>query len=168
MYGIGPNSSAPNSQRLCAGQARATQAQAGRRFCWRLTRGPAMRRSPGMSALAVHGLSRQTTFCPWQFGAALSESGGLGQSASSPARKKPCRWQPPARALRQAYPLHLELLADALVNLTPHESLSRETVRRRWPRTISNRGQGQVVHPPDRCGLRRSHGRCARSLCRGA
>jgi transposase len=34
----------------------------------------------------------------------------------------------------------LELLADAMVQLTEHDSLSHETVAGGWPRTVSNRG----------------------------
>ncbi len=64
----------------------------------------------------------------------------------------------------------LDLLADEMVQLAAHESLSRETVRRAaWPIAISSRGAGRdVVHPAGRRRLRRPHGRCARSLCRGA
>nr|WP_249163124.1 IS630 family transposase [Bradyrhizobium diazoefficiens] len=63
--------------------------------------------------------------------AALREEPPPGQSASSPARKKPkvatARSNPPAGRARWT----LELLADAIVKLMLHESLSRETVRRR-------------------------------------
>ena len=54
----------------------------------------------------------------------------------------------------------LELLADEMVKLTAHESLSRETVRRRLA--------DNDLKPPGRRRVRRPHGGRARSLCRGA
>jgi hypothetical protein len=64
----------------------------------------------------------------------------------------------------------LALLADVMVKLTDHDSLSGETVRRRlvdndlkpWRR--GHVAQGHVVHSPCRWRIRRPHGRCARSL----
>ncbi|CCD84190.1 putative transposase (fragment) [Bradyrhizobium sp. ORS 285] len=54
------------------------------------------------------------------------------RNASSPTSRKPCWWPPPARArLRAGARWTLELLADEIVRLTPQESLSRETMRRR-------------------------------------
>ena len=52
----------------------------------------------------------------------------------------------------------LELLADELVRLTEHGSLSRETVRRRWPRTTSSRGARTLVHPAGGRRVCRPHG----------
>jgi hypothetical protein len=54
------------------------------------------------------------------------------RSAGSRAKRRPCWWQPPARVLLEGGARWtLELLADAMVKLTEHESLSHETVRRR-------------------------------------
>src|SRR6516225_4468926 len=61
----------------------------------------------------------------------------------------------------------LELLAGAMVKLTDHDSLSRETVRRRLAENhLKALAEGYVVHPQGRRRVRRPHGRCARSLCR--
>jgi hypothetical protein len=61
----------------------------------------------------------------------------------------------------------LELLAGAMVNLTDHDSLSRETVRRRLAENgLKPWQQGHVVHSQGRRRVRRPHGRCARPLCR--
>src|SRR6202035_3341025 len=72
----------------------------------------------------------------------------------------------------------LELLADAMVKLTGHESLSGETVRRRlaenglkpWRKEKRSQAlaQGYVVHSPGRRRICRPHGRRARPLCRNA
>jgi len=54
------------------------------------------------------------------------------RSASSPTSRRPCWWLPPASsppAGRARWTL--ELLADEMVRLTSHESLSRDTLRRR-------------------------------------
>src|ERR1700687_1788430 len=55
----------------------------------------------------------------------------LGRGASSPARKKTCWGEGLARPPEGRARWTLELLADAMVKLTGHESLSGETVRRR-------------------------------------
>ena len=63
----------------------------------------------------------------------------------------------------------LELLADELVRLTEHDSISRETVRRRLTENdLKAVAQGQVVHSAYRRRVRRSHGGCARPVCAGA
>ncbi len=63
----------------------------------------------------------------------------------------------------------LELLADALVKATTHESLSRETVRRRLAENkLKPWRKDMCVHSPSRRGLRRPHGGRARSLRRSA
>src|SRR5450631_2819340 len=60
----------------------------------------------------------------------------------------------------------LELLADAMVKLTGHESLSGETVRRRLAENGLKLAQRYVVHSPGRRRVCRPHGRRARPLCR--
>jgi len=62
----------------------------------------------------------------------------------------------------------LDLLADEMVKLTAHEELSRETVRRRLAENHLKPWRKDVVHPAGRRRVRRPHGGCARSLCRGA
>ena len=63
----------------------------------------------------------------------------------------------------------LELLAGAMVKLTDHDSLSRETVRRRLtPEPSQALAEGHAVHPQGRRRVRRPHGGCARPLCRAA
>ena len=62
----------------------------------------------------------------------------------------------------------LELLAGEMVKLTAHESVSRETVRRRLAENHLKPWRKDVVHPAGRRRVRRPHGGCARSLCRGA
>src|SRR5215218_10274842 len=60
------------------------------------------------------------------------ESRVLERSASSPARKKPFWWQPPAPSLLRGAPAgHWGCWLAEMVKLTDHESLSHETVRRR-------------------------------------
>ena len=63
----------------------------------------------------------------------------------------------------------LELLADAMVKLTGHDSLSGETV----PPALGGKrsqalAQGYVVHSPGRRRICRPYGKRARPLCRGA
>jgi len=60
----------------------------------------------------------------------------------------------------------LELLADAMVKLTEHAELSRETVRRRLAE--NHLKPWRVVHPAGRRQLCRPHGGRARPLRRGA
>ena len=62
---------------------------------------------------------------------ALSEDPRPGAERNSPVRKKPCWWQRLAQTLPGRARWTLELLADAMVKLTGHESLSGETVLRR-------------------------------------
>src|ERR1700726_106105 len=63
----------------------------------------------------------------------------------------------------------LELLADAMVKLTGHESLSGETVPPAAGRKRSQAlAQGYVVHSPGRRRICCPHGRRARPLCRSA
>jgi hypothetical protein len=57
----------------------------------------------------------------------------------------------------------LELLADELVRLTVHASLSRETVRRRLAQNDLSRAQGDVVHSAGRWRICRPDGGHARS-----
>jgi len=58
----------------------------------------------------------------------------------------------------------LKLLADAMVKLTTHESLSGETVRRRLAENGLKPGARICVHSPGRRRIRRPHGRRARPL----
>ncbi len=61
----------------------------------------------------------------------------------------------------------LELLADEMVRLTSHESLSRETVRRAPSRERSQTmAQVHVVRAKGRRGVCRAHGGCAQSVRR--
>src|SRR3954468_10141852 len=60
----------------------------------------------------------------------------------------------------------LDLLADAMVRLTAHEEVSRETVRRRLRGRSEAVAAGYVVHSTRRRHLCRAHGGCARSVCR--
>ncbi len=53
----------------------------------------------------------------------------------------------------------LDLLAGAMVRLTEHDSISRDTVRRRL-------AENEIK--PWRCRIRRPDGGCARPLCRSA
>ena len=63
----------------------------------------------------------------------------------------------------------LELLADELVKLTAHESLSRETVRRRLAENdLKPWRKDMWCIPQVDARVRRPHGGCARSLCRSA
>ena len=63
----------------------------------------------------------------------------------------------------------LELLADAMVKLTGHESLSGETVAPAVGRKPSQAlAQGYVVHSPGRRRIWRTYGRRARHPCRSA
>ena len=94
---------------------------------------PATRRSRPMSARAARpsiGLSAASSSATWRRRSAKSRA--PEQTASSRARRKPCWWQRPVRsptAGRARWTL--ELLSGELVRLTAHESVSRETVRRR-------------------------------------
>ena len=70
---------------------------------------------------------------------------------------------PPERRARWT----LELLADAMVKFTGHESLSGETVRRRLAENdIKPWRKDMWCIPPDRRRICRPHGRRARPLCR--
>ena len=55
----------------------------------------------------------------------------MARPARSPAKRKPCWSRPPVPTHRGRARWTLELLADELVRLTEHDSISRETVRRR-------------------------------------
>jgi transposase len=60
----------------------------------------------------------------------------------------------------------LELLADELVRLTEHDSISRApSAGRKRPQAVA---QGHVVHSAYRRRVRRSNGGCARPVCAGA
>src|SRR5271169_4864385 len=105
----------------------------GRRYCWRRMAAPATRRSRPMSAWAARpsiGLSAASSSATWRRRSAKSRA--PEQTASSRARRKAllvataCS-SPPAGRARWT----LELLSGELVRLTAHESVSRETVRRR-------------------------------------
>ena len=63
----------------------------------------------------------------------------------------------------------LDLLAGAMVKLTDHDSLSRETVRRRLAENHLKPWQKDMwCIPKVDAEVRRPHGRCARPLCRAA
>jgi len=62
----------------------------------------------------------------------------------------------------------LEMLAGAMVKLTDHDSLSRETVRRRLAENHLKPWQKDMWCIPKVRRVRRPHGGCARPLCRAA
>ena len=62
----------------------------------------------------------------------------------------------------------LEMLAGAMVKLTDHDSLSRETVRRRLAENHLKPWQKDMWRIPKVRRVRRPHGGCARPLCRAA
>src|SRR5262249_18273932 len=86
--------------------------------------------SVGVGGSTVYRTKRR--FVLGNLEAALSAEPRPGQVVSYRAKKKPCWWRPPVRRRRPgATRWALELLADELVRLTEHPSISRETVRRR-------------------------------------
>ena len=99
---------------------------------------------------------------------ALSEAPRPERNASSPARRKLCWWRPPAEPSGGPRPLDAGPAGDALVRLTTHESLSRETVRRRLAENKLKPWREDMWCIPRWTRLRRPHGGRARSLRRSA
>ena len=105
----------------------------GRRFCWRPMGAAAMRRLPGRWGWAVSTVYRtKRRFVEGNLERALSEEPRPGAERKLTGKEEAllvataCA-KPPAGRARWT----LKLLADAMVKLTDHESLSGETVRRR-------------------------------------
>src|SRR5436190_18051668 len=94
--------------------------------------GPATKTSPSASPSADRrctGPSAASSKATWKRRSARTRV--PARNASSRARKRRCWWRPPAPSRPRAARWTLELLAGAMVKLTEHEDLSRETVRRR-------------------------------------
>src|SRR6266498_2860313 len=104
-----------------------------RRFCWLPTRAPVTRRSRPASAWAARpctGPSAALSSATWRPRSVKSRV--LERAASSRAKRKPCWPRRPVRAHLRAAPVGpWSCWSDELVRLTEHDSISRETVRRR-------------------------------------
>ena len=97
--------------------------------------------SPASGSAWFHGLPNQAAFCRRQPGAGAERGARPGAERKLTGKEEAllvataCS-SPPAGRSRWT----LTLLADALVKLTAHESLSRETVRRRLAENDLGRG----------------------------
>src|SRR6266498_2441819 len=104
-----------------------------RRFRWLPTRAPVTRRSRPASAWAARpctGPSAALSSATWRPRSVKSRV--LERAASSRAKRKPCWSRRPVRAHLRAAPVGpWSCWSDELVRLTEHDSISRETVRRR-------------------------------------
>ena len=105
----------------------------GRRFCWRPMGAAATRRLPGPSVLSLSTVGRtKRRFVEGNLERALSEEPRPGAERKLTGKEEAllvataCA-KPPAGRKRWT----LTLLADTMVKLTDHDSLSGETVRRR-------------------------------------
>src|SRR5271157_5150862 len=105
----------------------------GRRYCWRRMAAPATRRSRPMLAWAARpsiGLSAASSSATWRRRSSEEPRPGANRKLSGKEEAllvaTACS-SPPAGRARWT----LELLSGELVRLTAHESVSRETVRRR-------------------------------------
>src|SRR6476661_7960832 len=87
-----------------------------------------------------------------------AKSSGSARRASSPAKKKPCWWRPPAPTRPRARRDGQAYRARGTVTRDGAPALGREP-----PEALA---QGHVVHPQDRRHLRRPHGGCARPVRR--
>lgn len=128
------------------------------------SRGEEIARTVRISASTVYRIKRR--FVEGNLDRALSEESLRGAERKLTGKEEALPMatacaKPPAGRRRWT----LALLADVMVKLTDHDSLSGKTVRRRLAdNDLKSWRRGHVVHSPCRWRIRRPHGRCARSL----